>query len=63
MKAIVWNGEALGAKYDEVEIPADCSTRPRNTACKLVEACVEIDDEAMAAYLDGTEPTRRRCAG
>src|ERR1700753_146491 len=23
MKAIVWNGEALGAKYDETEIPAD----------------------------------------
>jgi small GTP-binding protein len=52
--------ESLGAKFDDVEIPADCSrTRPEYRE-KLIEAAVELDDDAMAAYLDGKEPTRRR---
>ena len=27
---------------------------------KLIEAAVELDDDAMTAYLDGKSPTRRR---
>ena len=56
MKAIVWSGEALGATYDEVEIPADLQDQAAEYRIKLVEACVEMDDDAMSAYLDGTEP-------
>ena len=56
MKAIVWSGEALGANFDEVEIPADLKDQAVEYRTKLVEACVELDDEAMGAYLDGTEP-------
>ncbi len=56
MKAIVWNGEALGANYDEVEIPSDLKNQAAEYRVKLVEACVEMDDDAMTAYLDGTEP-------
>ncbi|MBP1183381.1 elongation factor G [Methylobacterium sp. PvR107] len=56
MKAIVWSGEALGANFDEVEIPADLKDQAVEYRTKLVEACVELDDEAMSAYLDGTEP-------
>jgi elongation factor G len=56
MKAIVWSGEALGANYDEVEIPADLKEQAAEYRIKLVEACVEMDDAAMEAYLDGTEP-------
>jgi elongation factor G len=56
MKAIVWSGEALGAKYDETEIPADLLDQSKEYRSKLVEACVELDDEAMMAYLDGQEP-------
>ncbi|MHB2208870.1 elongation factor G [Methylobacterium sp. CM6257] len=56
MKAIVWSGEALGANFDEVEIPADLKDQAVEYRTKLVEACVELDDDAMAAYLDGTEP-------
>jgi len=56
MKAIVWSGEALGANYSEVEIPADLKDQAVEYRTKLVEACVELDDDAMSAYLDGTEP-------
>src|ERR671916_344170 len=56
MKGIVWSGEALGAKFDEVEIPADLLDQAKEYRGKMVEACVELDDEAMMAYLDGQEP-------
>ena len=56
MKAIVWNGEALGAAYEEQEIPADLADKAAEYRSKLIEAAVEMDDAAMEAYLDGTEP-------
>jgi elongation factor G len=56
MKAIIWSGEALGAKFDEVEIPADLKDQALEYRGKLVEAAVEMDDEAMVAYLEGQEP-------
>ena len=56
MKAIVWSGEALGANFSEEEIPADLKDQAVEYRTKLVEACVELDDDAMTAYLDGVEP-------
>src|SRR5688572_4252959 len=56
MKAIIWSGEALGANFDEVEIPADLQDQALEYRQKLVEAAVELDDAAMTAYLDGQEP-------
>ncbi len=56
MKAIVWNGEALGASFEEQDIPADLTEKAAEYRNKLVEAAVEMDDAAMEAYLEGTEP-------
>ncbi|WP_199085548.1 elongation factor G [Bosea sp. ASV33] len=56
MKAIVWNGEALGASFEEQDIPADLADKAAEYRSKLVEAAVEMDDVAMEAYLEGTEP-------
>jgi len=56
MKGIVWSGEALGASFSEVEIPADLKDQAVEYRGKLIEAAVEMDDEAMMAYLDGQEP-------
>ncbi|CAM5362863.1 Elongation factor G OS=Afipia felis OX=1035 GN=fusA_1 PE=3 SV=1 [Afipia felis] len=56
MKALVWNNESAGAMYDIEEIPADLADKAKEYREKLVEAAVELDDEAMAAYLDGNEP-------
>ncbi|MCB1535156.1 MAG: elongation factor G, partial [Rhodoblastus sp.] len=56
MKAVVWEDEGLGAKYHDEEIPADLLEQAQEYRLKLIEAAVELDDDAMAAYLDGQEP-------
>jgi elongation factor G len=53
---IVWEDEALGAKYHDVEIPENMKELVAEHRLALVEAAVELDDDAMAAYLDGNEP-------
>jgi elongation factor G len=56
MKAVVWDDEALGAKYHDEEIPADLKDKAAEYRIKLVEAAVDLDNDVMAAYLDGKEP-------
>ena len=56
MKAVVWDNENLGATFHDEEIPADLAERAAEYRFALIEAAVELDDDAMAAYLDGTEP-------
>ncbi|HBR67928.1 MAG TPA: elongation factor G, partial [Rhodospirillaceae bacterium] len=64
MKAIIWDGEALGATYREEEIPADLVAKAKEYREKLIELAVEMDDAAMEAYLEGKEPdvaTLKKC--
>ncbi|MGH6839381.1 MAG: elongation factor G [Methylocella sp.] len=56
MKAVVWQDEALGAKFVDAEIPEDLKAKAAQYRHTLIEAAVELDDDVMAAYLDGTEP-------
>ena len=56
MKAVVWEDEALGAKYHDEEIPAALREQAENYRHDLIEAAVELDDDVMTAYLDGVEP-------
>ena len=56
MKGVVWNDESLGAKYDDIDIPADMVDQANEYREKLVEAAVELDDDAMTAYLEGKMP-------
>lgn len=56
MKAIVWNGEELGAKYTYEEIPDDLKDKAQDYRMQLVETIVELDDKAMENYLEGVEP-------
>jgi elongation factor G len=56
MVGVAWEDESLGAKYHDIEIPADLVDQAKEYREKLVEAAVELDDDAMAAYLDGQEP-------
>ena len=64
MKAVVWEDEALGAKFDVVDIPDDLADQAAEYREKLIELAVEQDDAAMEAYLEGNEPdleTLKRC--
>jgi elongation factor G len=56
MKGVVWDDETLGAKYQDVDIPADLLDQAKEYREKMIEAAVELDDDAMTAYLEGNEP-------
>jgi elongation factor G len=56
MKAVIWENENLGAQYHEEPIPADLQARAEAARLELIEAAVEMDDEAMSTYLEGVEP-------
>ena len=55
MKGIVWDDESLGAKFNEVEIPADLKEQADKYRQELVETAVEQDEALMEAYLEGKE--------
>ena len=56
MVGVVWDDETLGAKYHDVEIPPDMLEQAKEYRERMIEAAVELDDNAMAAYLEGKEP-------
>ncbi|CTQ68393.1 elongation factor G [Roseibium alexandrii] len=57
MKALIWQSENLGAAWDEVDIPAELADRAQEMRDALIETAVEVDEEAMEAYLEGEEPS------
>ncbi|WP_026988849.1 elongation factor G [Fodinicurvata fenggangensis] len=64
MKAQVWKDETLGAEWEYQDIPENLQGQAAEYREKLIELAVEQDDEAMEAYLEGTEPneeTLKRC--
>ncbi|MGC2825875.1 MAG: elongation factor G [Pseudolabrys sp.] len=56
MKGVVWDDESLGAKYHDIDIPADLVEQAKKYREEMIEAAVELDDAAMTAYLEGKEP-------
>ena len=56
MVGVVWDEETLGAKYHDVEIPAEMVEQAKQYRERMIEAAVELDDNVMAAYLEGKEP-------
>ena len=56
MKGVVWSEESLGAKFEDIDIPADLVEKAKEYRLKLIEAAVELDDTVMEAYLEGNEP-------
>merc|ERR1719247_625822 len=66
MKAIIWDDESLGATFQVTDIPdveaanGEGSLREQAEEYheKLVELCVEQDDDLMMGYLEGEMPTQ-----
>ena len=58
MKAIVWQEETLGAKFTQEDIPEDYREKAESYREKLIETVVEMDDDVMESYLEGTQPTK-----
>ncbi len=53
MKARLWHDETLGAKFDDVEIPAGLLEKAKEYRDKLIEAVSETDDVLMEKYIEG----------
>ncbi len=61
MKAVIWDGEEMGATFNaDADIPADIADDVAEWREKLVETAVEADDALMEAYLEGNEPTEEQ---
>ncbi len=54
-RAVVWQNDNLGAKFDYVDIPEDLKEKAAEYRQKLIEVAVEADDAIMESYLDGNE--------
>ena len=57
MKAVIWQNEDLGAKFDLTDIPADLKEKATQYRKELVETAVEEDEKLMEDYLNGKEPS------
>ena len=57
MKALIWQDEELGAKWDEVDIPADQVDEANKYREELLETIATSDDAFMEKYLAGEEVT------
>ncbi|MFN0116684.1 MAG: elongation factor G [Elusimicrobiota bacterium] len=55
MKALVWDGEELGAKFNEIDIPADLLEQAKEYRDKLIEKLADYDDDFGQKYLEGVE--------
>jgi elongation factor G len=53
MKAIVWDDESLGAKFEVTDIPADLLVAAEEAREKLIEEVSSHDESLMEKYLGG----------
>ncbi|MEA5001782.1 MAG: elongation factor G [Endomicrobiaceae bacterium] len=57
MKAYIWSGEELGAKFDITDIPADLVEKAKEYRAHLIELAADFSEDVMTCYLEGKEPT------
>ncbi len=57
MKAYIWKGEELGAKFDITDIPEDYVDQANEYRENLIETVAESDEELMNKYFEGEEIT------
>ncbi len=53
MRARIWRDETLGAKYDDVEIPADLLDKAKQYREQMIEAVSEFDDKLFEKFVEG----------
>ena len=60
MKAIIWDEESRGMKFEEVDIPDDLKDKVDELREQVVETAAEANEELMDAYLNTGELTREQ---
>jgi len=53
MKAYIWEGDEVGAKYAEHEIPADILSACEHMRTEMIEKAADFDESIMERYLNG----------
>ncbi|WP_428897109.1 elongation factor G [Parelusimicrobium proximum] len=53
MKAYIWEGDQMGAKFDEHEIPADLKEAAEASRTEMIEKIADFDESIMERYLGG----------
>ncbi len=53
MKALIWDGDALGQNFREEEVPNELSDDALLAREHLIESVSEFDDQVMEKYLEG----------
>src|ERR1700744_5072100 len=64
MKAIIWEGGELGAKYHDEPIPADLADQAAEYRQNLLDTALSVDESAMEEYFDKGDvalDTLKRC--
>ena len=64
MKAIIWEGGDLGAKFHDEPIPADLEEQAKEYRQLLLDTAVGVDDKAMEEYFEKGDvdiATLKRC--
>ncbi|MEQ9696067.1 elongation factor G [Shimia sp. SDUM112013] len=56
MEEWLWQGEDLGASWVKVPVRDELKDMAEEWRGKMIEAAVEMDDDAMMEYLEGNEP-------
>jgi len=54
-KAVVWDEESQGMKWDVLEVPDDLKPTAKQWRINLLESVAEYDDELLMKYLEGEE--------
>src|ERR1700709_2173974 len=57
MKAVIWQDETLGAKFDVVEIPEDLLEQAKIYREQMIEAVSEFDDKLFEKFVEGAPLT------
>ena len=52
MKALIWEGDELGAKYHDAPIPDDLKEKAAEYRQLLLDTALSVDDAAMEEYFD-----------
>ncbi len=57
MKALVWQGEDLGASWDEIDIPAELADDAEMYRSELLDTLADFDEDLMMKVLEDEEIT------
>jgi len=60
MKAIIWDEESRGMKFDEVEIPEELISKVDELREQVIETAAEANEELMDEYLNNGELSREQ---